>query len=150
MCVTNLSCSFLFCWRFSQFFHIYKLQLLDKMVGFSQHQMMLPGMRPRPEKILVDKKDAKENIKSESNATFIFIKGCENYELSIEGKAAKVMCENCANLTVSMEKPLVSGTMELLRSHDVFIKLLDSCEVRIHLEIGIHLGALHSHQMQCS
>ena len=100
------------------------------MVDFSGQQRLLPGMRPRPEIILVDKKDRKETIKSESNATFVFLKNCENYEVKIEGKAAKIMCENCKFLTVELGRSLVSGTFELLRCRDAFVKLINECEVR--------------------
>ena len=103
------------------------------MVDFSGQQRLLPGMRPRPEIILVDKKDGKETITSENNATFVFLRNCENYELKIEGKAAKIMCENCKSLTVELGRSLVSGTFELLRCRDAFVKLINECEVRCSL-----------------
>ena len=110
------------------------------MVDFSGQQRLLPGMRPRPEIILFDKKDTKESVTSESNATFVFLRNCENYELKIEGKAAKVMCENCKSLTIEIGRSLVSGTFELLRCRDVFVKLVNECEVRCCLFVFSKCG----------
>lgn len=123
----------------------FKLGRLDSMMDFSGQQRLLPGMRPRPEIILVDKKNGKETVTSKSNSTFIFLRNCENYELKIEGKAAKIMCENCKSVTVELGRSLVSGTFELLRCRDAFIKLINECEVRCCLlllpkcEISSHI-----------
>lgn len=99
------------------------------MADFSAHHKMLPGMKKRPEMILCDKKDAKEDVKSESMATFLFLKNCKNYELNLEGKAAKVMCENCVNLTISLTDPLVSGVLEIFKCSQICVRMTGSCEV---------------------
>ena len=99
------------------------------MADFSQHHRLLPGMRPRPEVVLVDKQHSKDDIKSESNATFLFLKNCSNYELNLEGKAAKVMCESCNNLSLIVGDPLVSGMIEVYKCKTVTISLAGSCQV---------------------
>lgn len=105
------------------------------MADFSAHHKMLPGMKKRPEMILCDKKDAKEDAKSESMATFLFLKNCKNYELNLEGKAAKVMCENCVNLTISLTDPLVSGVLEIFKCSQICVRMTGSCEIpTFHIE----------------
>ncbi len=96
---------------------------------------MLPGMKPRPKIMITDKSDCKEVIQSEDIATFVFIKNCENYDLKIEGKAAKVMCENCKSICIELEKPLVSGTFELLRTCNAKINISTECEVNFLIRI---------------
>lgn len=102
------------------------------MADFSELHRMFPGMHKRPETILCDKNNLQEEIKSESNKTFLLLKNCADYELKFEGKAAKIMCENCKNLTVTLTDPLISGLFEVHKSNNVLIKLTKSCEVSFH------------------
>lgn len=102
-------------------------------MDFTMQQRLLPGMKPRPSLILMDKQDLSEVVQSESPATFVFIKNCANYSLQIEGKAAKIMLENCRSVKLDVERSLVSGTLELLRSQNVSIRILDEIPI-LHID----------------
>ena len=91
--------------------------------------IFLPGMNPRPEKIITDKKDCREEVISESKATFVFVKNCENTEVDVQGKAGKVVCENSKSIVFQINDRLVGGTLELIRSNEVSIKIGDAAEV---------------------
>eukprot|EP00794_Sanderia_malayensis_P019233 gene19233-21161_t len=100
-------------------------------MDLSAHHKMLPGMKPRPVLILNEKNNCNEVIQPEENATFVHLKKCENYELKVEGKAAKILCENSKNVSVAVEKTLIGGVFEVLRSQDIKITALEDSEIPI-------------------
>ena len=99
------------------------------MADFNHHHRLLPGMRPRPEVILMDRQNAEEKFKSESSATFLLIKNCSDYKLIWDGKAAKIMCENCKNLKIILSEPPITGTVEVYKSRAVVVGLTQSYQV---------------------
>ena len=99
------------------------------MAKFNHHHRLLPGMKPRPEVVLVDKNDEEEKLKSESSATFLLIKNCSNYSLIWYGKVAKIMCENCRNLKIVLSESPITGTVEVYKSKTVVVGLTQFCQV---------------------
>ena len=103
------------------------------MADFNQHHMLLPGMKPRPAVVILGKFAGEETLKSESKATFVFLRNCSNFTFNLEGKAAKVMCENCNNVRIMISQSLVTGTMDICNSESVLIKLQQTCQVSLML-----------------
>ena len=108
--------------------------------------IFLLGMNPRPEKIITDRKDCGEDVISESKAPFVFVKNCENTEFNVQGKAGKVVCENSKSIAFQINDRLVGGTLELICSNEVSIKIGDAAEVS---ELTISIG-IKAHNLEIS
>jgi len=90
---------------------------------------MLPGLSPRPQHHLVNKKDFTEKVESTSNATFVSVRECEKGNIEVTGKVGKISLERSNGLKLSLDNPVVGGVLEVIKCQDVYIRLHQEGEV---------------------
>lgn len=107
---------------------------------------MLPGLAPRPQHHICDKKDHTEEVESASNALFVFVRNCENTKVNVKGKVGKVTLETTKNIELTLDQRVVSGTLEVIKCENVTIRLINEAEVchqcvyiYIFVFFGLHL-----------
>ena len=96
---------------------------------------MLPGLSPRPQNHIVQKKDFTEKVESASNATFVSVRECEQGNIEVTGKTGKISLERSSGLKLSIDNRVVGGVLEVIKCQDVYIRLHQEGEVRALLII---------------
>ncbi len=85
----------------------------------------------RPQYEIVQKHDQTIDLEPQSLSTRIYIANCTNCQLVLKKKAANVLIEKCQDLVLTMSAELVSGTLEVVKSSKISVKLNPNIKVRL-------------------
>ena len=85
------------------------------------------GTRPQCE--ILKKHDQTIDLEPESMSTRVYVGECTNCQLFLKKKAANVLIENCQDLVLTMSAELVSGTLEIVKSSKISIKITPNIKV---------------------
>ena len=87
----------------------------------------------RPQCDIVQKHDQTIDLEPEGLSTHVYVAECTNCQLVLKQKAAKVLIEKCQDLVLTMSTELVSGTLEVVKSSKITIKINTKIKVRLSL-----------------
>ena len=85
----------------------------------------------RPQSEIVQKHDQTIDLEPESLSTRVYIGECTNCQLVLKKKGANVLIEKCQDLVLTMSAELVSGTLEVVKSSKICIKIGPNVKVGI-------------------
>ena len=77
----------------------------------------------RPQCDIVQKHDQTIDLEPEGLSTHVYVAECTNCQLVLKQKAGKVLIEKCQDLVLTMSAELVSGTLEIVKSSKICIKI---------------------------
>ncbi|XP_028408976.1 uncharacterized protein LOC114531563 [Dendronephthya gigantea] len=114
------------------------------------------GTRPQCE--IVGKHDQTIDLEPEGMSTRVYVGDCTNCQFVLKKKAANVLIEKCQDLVLTMSAELVSGTLEIVKSSKISIKISPNIKIPtitadsttglqvILLENEEQLGSLYFHE----
>ena len=85
----------------------------------------------RPQLNIVQKHDQTVDLEPESLSTRVYIGECSNCQCVLKKKTANVLIEKCQDLILTFSAELVSGTLEVVKSSKICIKIRPNVKVRI-------------------
>jgi len=90
---------------------------------------MLPGLAPRPQHYILNKKDHNEVVNSTSRSLFVFMKDCTNTQVEVNEKVGKVTLEKCNGVKITVNDRVLGGTLELIRCENIEINYGPNAEI---------------------
>lgn len=84
----------------------------------------------KPEQVFSNRQGEKIELKAAVPNSLIYVRECKNCEATFSEKAAKVIFENCDEISVDCNTTVLAGTMEFLRCNKIVLNLLENGMVR--------------------
>jgi len=116
---------------------------------------LLPGLSPRPQHHIINKSGESETVVSTHMATFVYIKGCKDMEIVVQGKIGKLCIDDCSGIKISLDNRVVGETVELIKCTGLEMTLLapdsevsvfqidDSADINLHITRKNQLTSLY-------
>jgi hypothetical protein len=98
----------------------------------------------RPQCDIVQKHDQTIDLEPGGLSTRVYIAECTNCQLVLKKKAANVLIDKCQDLVLTMSAELVSGTLEVVKSSKISIKVNPNVKVRLECVLWLSLFIIHN------
>ena len=85
----------------------------------------------RPQDVIEQKMDETIELQPASMNRLVYITKCTKCEMVLKKKAAKILIENCQNVSVTLHVGLVTGSVEVIGSENITINVAEDVAVSI-------------------